>query len=171
MANKVAGAREALPLWLASIPDPVTPAAGLAAAQAALDDADAVKANVLDKLGGTLPPPSTLWPPALEKAIDDVKVARDGFALLAAKQGDVALNWPKTTGKYGPMLVRVGTALYQQLAALEGKAATSDTLPDLVAKLKDIPSPLAGLGTLALFGLAYLAWREWPRARRLLKGA
>jgi hypothetical protein len=169
MADKVQSAREALPLWLASIPDPVTPVAGRDAAQAALDDADAVIANVQAKLGSTLPPMSALAPD-VEKAIDDVKVARDGFDALADRAGPIKLTWPKTSGKYGPILVRVGTTLYQRLAELEGHAATSDSLPDLAKKLAAAAAPLKALSTLALLGLAYLAWREWRSVERLIEG-
>jgi hypothetical protein len=164
-------AAAALPLWLASIPDPFTSAEGQAAAEAALSDADTVIANIKGKFQGTLPPG---WPrtPALEKAIDDVEVTRDAMKAIASK--DVALTWPKNSGKVGPTLVRVGAALYTQLANLEGKAATSESLPEflhkLAPKLPDVPNPLAGLTTLLLLGGALFAYREFRSVRRLIEG-
>ena len=85
-------ARGALPLWLASIPDTFTPAQGRDAAQAALDDADAVIGNVKLRFEGTLPPPP--WPkgPQLTKAIGDVEIARDAMAALADKAESGAID-------------------------------------------------------------------------------
>lgn len=164
-------ASDALPLWLASIPDPVTPAAGFDAAHAALSDAGAVIDNVRALFHGTLPP--SPWPvsPELQKAIDDMQVEADGFETLRDRSGDVKLSWPKTTGKYGPTLVRVGTALYTQLAALEGKAKTADSP---AALLKLLPSPSALLQDvpgLLLLGVGVFALIEARKLGRFVKGA
>lgn len=173
MPPQVGSARPALPLWLASVPDPVTPTEGRDAAQRALDDAAAVLNNIRDRFAGTLPPPP--WPesPAVEAARRDVEIARDGFATLADHSAGLTtpLAWPKGTGKYGPMLVRVGTALYTRLAELEEHAATSESLPEFLAKLPTLPAPFAGLSALVVLGLGYLAYREIRGVRRLIEGS
>jgi hypothetical protein len=171
MPAKVERAADALPLWLASIPDPFTPTEGEAAARAALDDAAAVVLNVKGKFQGTLPPPP--WPrsPALDKAIDDVEVTRDAMQALADHSKGIALSWPKTSGKVGPTLVRVGSALYAQLADLEGKAKGADTVAEL---LKLVPSPtsfLKDVPALLLLGVGLLALVGGAKISRTVKGA
>lgn len=169
MTGQVSDSRAALPLWLASVPDPFTPAQGRDAAQAALDDASAVISNVKAKFQGTLPPPP--WPKsaALSKAIDDVEVARDAMAAFADHSKGIDLKWKKTD-KGGATLVRVGTALYGELGKLEDAAKNSDSVESL---LKLIPSPssmLKGLPTLLIVVFALWALSEGRKLHRLIEG-
>lgn len=167
---QVNSARAALPLWVASIPDPITPDAGRLASQQALDDAAAVLHNIKGRFEGTIPP--SPWPatPDVEKAIADMTIERDGFATLADHSDGINLTWPKGTGKYGPTLVRVGSTLYTRLAELEEKAAKSESLPDFLGKLKELGRPIEAATVVAGLALAYLAYREFRSVRRLLEG-
>ena len=171
-STQASDARGALPLWLASIGDPFTAAEARDAAQAALDDADAVLRNVKLKFQGTLPPPP--WPKtaALAKAIDEVEITRDAMAAFAekAQAGAIDLHWPKTTGKVGPTLVRVGTALYTELATLEKAAANSDTVAMLTKLLPSPSALLGGLPALFLIGLLIWLWSTGAKVERLIEG-
>jgi hypothetical protein len=169
VADKVATAADAAPLWEASIPESFSSEQGLAASTAALDDARAVLQNVKLRFSGTIPPAP--WPatPQIVSAQRDMQIVRDYFDTLAGKDTDQKVRWPRS-GKVGVTLIAKGRALYAALADLEGRAAQTTTLDEL---LKLVPRParlFEGLTGLLLLGGALYLVHQGQRAYRWAEG-
>jgi hypothetical protein len=164
----VTAAKDALPLWLAALPDPFDATEGRDAADRALADARNVVWNVKSRFAGTIPPAPWPMTPELQRTIANMQTARDFFDTMTNHPTSTPLKWHQVDPKIvvGPTFVGLARKLYEQLADLEAKASAATSIADLV-KLIPRPSEMwAAIPTVVLFALGYVAWSEWKHIRR-----
>lgn len=156
--------------WLASIPETFTAREGYEAADRAVRFAERAIRDVTYQYHGTLPPPP--WPahPELQDALAKMKRIREFFNIVEEKLRGTGkeAKFPKvsTEIKTGPTLTKYGRTLFVEVGKLQGWAAHSANLDDL---LKVIPRPgtlLFGLTTTTLLGFAVAAYVVSPQVRR-----
>jgi hypothetical protein len=157
-------------LWVESIPDEFSAGDGHEIAQRAVTEAEKTIRDVAFNYHGTIPPPP--WPahPELVKALDDMRLARDFFAIVEERKPDTKFPKVSTTIKTGPTLVMKGKELYKQLEELKSRSYNA---PTLAAMLKLVPDPrtmILGRFPLKETAIAGVAlWFLVPEVRKFAK--